>query len=34
MEEYLERKFELEDDYVESARAKVKVLERYEMGGD
>ena len=32
MEDYLERKFELEDDYIESAKAKIHLLNKYELG--
>ncbi len=32
MEDYLERKFAVEDDYIESAKAKMHVLIKYEMG--
>lgn len=31
MEDYLDKKFELEEDYIQSARAKLKVLSKYRM---
>ena len=34
IEDYLERKFQVEDDYIKSAKVKMEVINKYELGDE